>query len=218
MGSCNTTRNEKGGKDLLLKICEEIEATISAGTTVTATAHGLAVNDIVRFGVDDIGTLAGVTEGTFYYVKAVPTDDTLTLSASPGGAVVAMTGSFSGTIELFKTVGGLRTKSFSFSSEGIEVTNHGSNQWREMLDGAGIKSVSASGEGVYTSATNYRAMESSFLSNSLVCLMLLEVVTGRIYSGCFKITSLEISGDHDAEASYSASFESAGQVSVAQAA
>ncbi len=217
MGSCNTTRNEKGGKDLLLKVCEEIEASISAGTTATVTAHGCAVNDLVRFGIDSIGTLTGVTEGTLYYVKSVPTANTMTISASPGGTVITFVGSFANTIELFKTVGGLRSKSFSFASEGVEVTNHGSNQWREMLDGAGIKSVSISGEGVYTSATNYKALEAAAFANTLVCLAFLDVVGGRVYNGCFKITAIEASGEFDGEATYSISAESAGEIEIDQA-
>ncbi len=217
MGSCNTTRNEKGGKDVLLKVCEEITGTVAAGTTATATAHGLAVNDLVRFNATMLGTVTGVTAGTLYYVKSVPTTGTFTLSASPGGTVITFVGGSSGTIELFKTVGGLRTKSFSFASEGIEVTNHGSNEWREILDDAGIKSVSLSGEGVYTSATNYRALEASAFGNDLTCLAMVDVVGGRVYVGCYKITGIEASAEFDGEAGYSITAESSGEIAIQQA-
>lgn len=218
MGSCNTTRNEKGGKDLLLKICEEIVAVVdqTPNDEVTITAHGLAVNDLVRFGID--GTPAGATAGTLYFVKTVTDANNVVLSASPGGTAITFSGAFSGDVEVFKTIGGLRSKSFSFASEGIDVSNHGSNQWRNLLDGAGLKSVSVSGEGVYTSATNYRAAEAAAFANTLVCLAFIEVITGRIYSGCFKITAIEASGEYDGESTYSISAESAGEVTITQAA
>lgn len=221
MGSCNTTSNEKGGKDLLLKLCEEIEATVdeSVSTTeITATGHGLEVNDLVRFGVDDIGTLTGVTEGTFYYVKAVPTANTFTISASPGGTAVTLGETFTNTIEVFKTIGGLRAATVTMNSEGVEKTNYGSNQYREYIDGAGIKSMSVSGDGVYNSKANYRALETAWLANALVCLAFVEVVSGRIYNACFKITSLEASAEYNGEATFSMASESSGTIAIAQAA
>lgn len=221
MGSCNGTQEEKGGKDLLLKICEEIEATIdeTASTTlVTSVAHGAEVGDLVRFGVDDIGTLTGVTEDTFYYVKTVPDADTFSIAASPGGTAITFGATFTNTIEVFKTIGGLRSASVSFALEGVEKTNYGSNQYREYIDGAGIRAMSVSGDGVYNSSANFRTMETNALANLLQCFAFVEIVTGRIYSACFKVTSLETSAEFSGEATFSMSAESSGAITTAQAA
>jgi TP901-1 family phage major tail protein len=223
MGSCNTTANEKGGKDLLLKVCKEVEVNVAVGTGdepthILLSAHGLEVGDLVRFGVESIGTNSDVVVGTMYYVKAVPNANAFTISLAPGGAVVTFTSALTAlSIEVFQTLGGLRSKGFSFASEGVDVSNHGTNQWRKMLDGAGIKSASISGEGVYTSAANYRALEVSAFANQLVCLAFVDVVGGRIYVGCFKITAIEASAEYDGEATYSMSAESAGEVEIKQA-
>lgn len=57
----------------------------NAGDLFTATAHGLAVGDRIRFPVVEGGT--GLTADTGrYYVKTVPTADTFTISLTPGGA------------------------------------------------------------------------------------------------------------------------------------
>lgn len=60
-----------------------------AGDIVTIPHHGLEVGDTVKFGT--ITTTTGIVAGTLYYVKSVPTADTVTLSATNGGATLALT-------------------------------------------------------------------------------------------------------------------------------
>ena len=60
------------------------------GDVVTfAQPHGLKVNDRVVPGT--ITTTTGITAGTTYYVKSVATTTTVTLSATLGGATLALT-------------------------------------------------------------------------------------------------------------------------------
>jgi TP901-1 family phage major tail protein len=219
MGSCNTTRNEKGGKDLLLKVCSELTVTIvstEAGIT-SSTPHGLEVGDLVRFPTLD--TLNDVVANQIYFVNEIVDTDTFIISASPGGAQISHNpGVTALVIEVFTTLGGLRSKSFSFSAEAIDVSNHGSNQWKQLLDEAGMRSVSVSGSGVYTSATNYRLIEANAFANLLTCFAFLDALTGRVYVGCFKITGVEATAEYDGEAGYSISADSAAEVSIYQAA
>jgi lysophospholipase L1-like esterase len=67
-------------------------ATIVASTGVftTPAAHGLQVGDQVVLGA--ITTTTGVTAGTTYYVRTVPSTTTFTLTATPGGSAVSLTG------------------------------------------------------------------------------------------------------------------------------
>lgn len=70
--------------------------TIASPGVVTLAGHGLAVNDtFVPFTSGALPT--GLTAGTTYYVLTVPDADTLTLSATAGGAAINTTGSQSGT-------------------------------------------------------------------------------------------------------------------------
>lgn len=219
MGSCNTARNEKGGKDMLLKICKQIIVTIiDTQATITASAaHGLAVGDIVRFITLD--TLNDVVTTAIYWVITAPTSTTFTIAASPGGtAIVFSPGVVALTIDVFTTLGGLRSKGNSFSADSIDVSNHGSNQWKELLDQAGMKSVAVSGSGVYTSADNFRAMEADTYLGKLQCFAFLESITGRVYYGCFKVSSLEATGEYDGDAGYSMSADSSGEIKIFQAA
>jgi hypothetical protein len=69
---------------------------IASPGVITDIAHSLTANTPVVF--TTTGALpTGITAGTTYYVKTVSTVDTYTVSASPGGTVIATTGSQSGT-------------------------------------------------------------------------------------------------------------------------
>lgn len=63
--------------------------TFTSSTITTATAHGLAINQAVVFGT--ITGTPGVLAGVVYYVLTVPTATTVTVAATLGGSVIAIT-------------------------------------------------------------------------------------------------------------------------------
>lgn len=62
----------------------------STGVFTSSAVHGLVVNQPVYLGA--ITTTTGVTAGVRYYAKTVPSTTTFTLSATPGGAALTLTG------------------------------------------------------------------------------------------------------------------------------
>ncbi|MEO0412957.1 MAG: phage tail tube protein, partial [Pseudomonadota bacterium] len=50
-----------------------------------------------------------------------------------------------GSPATFQTVAGLRTNQLTLHREAVDITNQGSGGWREILPGAGVKSVSVRG-------------------------------------------------------------------------
>lgn len=65
-----------------------------AGTdTIYLPNHGLAVDDRVAFFATQAGAAlpTGITEGTVYFVKTAPDTDTITISATSGGATIDIT-------------------------------------------------------------------------------------------------------------------------------
>lgn len=217
MGSCNVPQNEIGGKELLLKKCIDGVVATQTGvnaTTITASlAHGLKVGDVVKFKEVGANTAFNITD--FYIVSAVPTTTTFKLKATMTGTDIAADAVEAALdVDFYRSVGGLRSKSFSFSSEGIDITNQESEEWKVMLDGAGIRSFSVSGSGVYTNEEVFQALFTAARTNALTCLMFIDVRKYTIFAGCFKITSLEVSGDYDAESNYSISAESSGQIDI----
>lgn len=210
---CNANRQEIGGKDLLLKVCsdEQTSAVSSGDATITDVGHGLEVGDIVRF--IDNGSITNLVEGDFYFVSVVESADAFQVAATRGGVSISPNATNAAlTYKSYKTLGGLRTKSGSFASDAIEVTNHGSNQWRQVLDDAGIRSMEFSGSGVYTNETLFQlVMDRTFL-NQLMCMMIIDVKADQIFEGCFKVTQIEMAGEFDGESSYSISAVSAGEI------
>lgn len=215
MGSCNVAQNEIGGKELLIMKCTEFtyDATDTSATITTATAHGAVVGDVVKF--QSVGTATTINTTDLYSVVSVPSTTTMTVAASPGGTAIVIDDTLNDLkLDLFRQVGGNRSKSWSFSSEGIDITNQDSDQWSKILDGAGIRSVSFSADGVYTNQAVFTALRNEAMQNLLMCLMIIDVKTEEAIYGCFKVSSVEISGDYDGEGSYSISAESSGEVSI----
>ncbi len=214
---------EKSGKDFLLKIAESMTASVTGGTQFLSAAHGLKAGDLVWPSESEGTTLLtsrpyfvvdGTVDGT---QNELSNSSQFQLALTPDGSpltIDATDATFN--FVAYKTIGGLRSSSQSFSADDIDVSNHGSNQWKTLKAGAGMRQFAISGSGVYTNATNYRAMEASAFANALVSLAFIELDGGRIYSGSYKINSLEASGEYDGEASFSMSANSSGTVSVAQ--
>jgi hypothetical protein len=72
-----------------------ITMTIASPGVLTWTGHNLAANAAIS--IATTGALpTGLTAGTTYYVKSVLDANTFTLSATPGGTVIATTGTQSG--------------------------------------------------------------------------------------------------------------------------
>jgi len=77
-------------------VASTVTITIAAPGVVTWTAHGLSVNDTIRF--TTTGALpTGLAINTTYYVKEVLSANTFTVSTSAGGAAVTTSGTQSGT-------------------------------------------------------------------------------------------------------------------------
>lgn len=216
---CNTTQNEVGGKDLFIKKCKAFNAaSTNTSNDLVITAHGAKVGDLVKF-TGSVGANTVVTTTPYYFVKTVVDANTIEISATPGGAAIV----FDDTeavmpVDVFRNVGGIRGKSAAFSSEGIDITNQDSDQWQTLLDGAGIRSSEISGDGVFTNEAVAKEIEDDFLANSLTCLAIVEGKSGRVYVGCYKLTSYEIGGAYDGEGTMSLSGSSSGPVTAFRAA
>lgn len=112
----------------------------------------------------------------------------------------------------FETVAGLRATRVSFNAEAVDVTSLDSaGGWRELLGGAGVKSATMSGSGVFRdSATDARARQIFF--DGEVPRFQVVLPDFGIVEGPFQITSLEYAGTHDGEATYELALASAGQL------
>ena len=110
----------------------------------------------------------------------------------------------------FETVAGLHATRLAFNAETVDVTSMGSaGGWRELLGGAGVRSASISGSGVFRDeATDARARQ-AFFDAEVPRFQVVIPGFGRV-EGPFQITGLEYAGSYNGEASYELSLASAG--------
>ena len=110
----------------------------------------------------------------------------------------------------FQTVAGLRATRISFNAETVDVTSlESAGGWRELLAGAGVKSVSISGSGVFRDANTDERARQIFFDAQMPGFQVI-VPNFGIIQGPFQITSIEYSGSHNGEATYEMSMASAG--------
>lgn len=111
---------------------------------------------------------------------------------------------------LFETVAGLRTTRVSFATETVDVTSlESTGGWRELLAGAGTKTLSISGSGVFKDAATDARMRELFFNGENPEFQIIIPDFGTM-EGTFQVTSLEYAGSHDGEATYEIALASAG--------
>jgi TP901-1 family phage major tail protein len=132
------------------------------------------------------------------------------MAAEKGSAFLLKVGDGAGT-PTYATVAGLRTTQLSINGETVVITHKGSGGWRELLSGAGVRSVSVSGAGVFTGS----AAETRLKGNALAGVLddyELSFESGERMRGKFLLTRLDYAGDYNGERSYTLALESSGQV------
>lgn len=134
---------------------------------------------------------------------AVEKGSAFLLKVGDGGAPVA-----------YATVAGLRTTQLSINGELVAVTHKGSGGWRELLSGAGVRSVSVAGAGVFTGSAAEARLRASALSGVLDDYRL-SFEGGETMTGRFLVTRLDYAGDFNGERTYTLSLESSGVVVAA---
>ncbi|MCK0101658.1 phage major tail protein, TP901-1 family [Pseudohalocynthiibacter sp. F2068] len=114
---------------------------------------------------------------------------------------------------LFSTIAGLRATRISLNAETVDVTSlESQGGWRELLAGAGVKSASVSGSGIFKDAGTDERARQIFFDGETPNFQVIVPDFGVI-EGAFQITSIEYSGSHNGEANYELALASAGILS-----
>ncbi len=117
-------------------------------------------------------------------------------------------------VPVFATVAGLRATQLSINGETVVVTNKDSGGWRQLLSGAGVRSVSVSGAGVFTGSVAETRIKGNAMTGVLDDYRL-SFESGESMTGRFLVTRLDYAGDFNGERSYTLTLESSGAVVVA---
>ncbi len=111
----------------------------------------------------------------------------------------------------FETVAGLRTTQMSINGDPVAVTHKESGGWRDLLSGAGTRSVSVSAAGIFLGSTAESAVRAHALAGTIEDYEL-SFEDGEKLTGRFLIQRLDYSGDFNGERNYTLQLESSGPV------
>lgn len=112
----------------------------------------------------------------------------------------------------FTTIAGLRSRAIAFNAETVDVTHQESaGQWRELLAGAGVKSVRLTGGGIFKDAASDELVR-NYVFNGTIRAWQVAVPDFGTITAPFQITSFELTGRHDGEVAFEIAVESAGEV------
>lgn len=117
----------------------------------------------------------------------------------------------------FETLAGLRATRLSLNAQTVDVTTLDSpGGWRELLVGAGVRSASLSGSGVFKDAASDARAREVFFGQQAPAFQVIVPDFGTI-EGPFQIVAIEYAGDYDGEATYEVSMASAAAISFSAA-
>lgn len=115
--------------------------------------------------------------------------------------------------EVFTTIAGIRAKTISLNARTVDGTSGESAEaWRELIAGAGVKSASVSGAGVFKDAASDAMLRETFFAQAARSFQLVIPSFGTL-AGPFLVESLDYAGDHDGEAAFAITLASAGVLS-----
>ncbi|HML91751.1 phage major tail protein, TP901-1 family [Methyloceanibacter sp.] len=117
----------------------------------------------------------------------------------------------------FVTVAGLRARTLAFNAATVDATDQESaGRWRELLEGAGLKTARVSGSGIFKDAASDETLRQYFFAGTLRDWQVIVPDFGTV-EGPFQIASLEYGGRHDGEVSFELGLESAGALAFTAA-
>jgi TP901-1 family phage major tail protein len=112
----------------------------------------------------------------------------------------------------YQTVGGVRTRSLKINSELVDVTNSDStNQWREALATAGVKSVEIAVSGIFIDDTYINQVIAYVNACTIRNWQWVHSAVGT-FQGAFQVTDFELGAEYNGSVTFSFTLQSAGEV------
>lgn len=115
------------------------------------------------------------------------------------------------TPAVYQTIAGLRTTQLSINGDTVVVTHKQSGGWRDILSGAGTRSVSVSAAGIFLGSVAENTVRTRALDGTLDDYEL-SFEDGAKLRGKFLVQRLDYAGDFNGERSYTMQLESSGPV------
>lgn len=112
----------------------------------------------------------------------------------------------------YQTIAGTRQKALKLNTETVDVTNADStNQWRELLANAGVKSIEVSCSGVFLDDVYINTLVTLSMANTIRNFQYIHPGLGT-FQGPFQIQNLELPDEYNGAAEFSFTLASAGEI------
>ena len=132
------------------------------------------------------------------------------MTAQKGSACLLKIGD-GATPPVYQTVAGLRTTQMSINGDTVVVTHKQSGGWRDLLSGAGTRSVSVAASGIFLGSAAEAAIRAHALAGTIADYEL-SFEDGARLRGRFLVQRLDYAGDFNGERNYTLQLESSGAV------
>ena len=114
--------------------------------------------------------------------------------------------------EAFETLAGIRSTEIEMNAGSVDGTAADSPEgWRELVEGAGIKTTRIRGQGLFKDSVSHNRMRDIFISSGQARWQLVIPGMGTV-TGPFQIRELKWTGAFDTELGFSIDLESAGRL------
>lgn len=125
-----------------------------------------------------------------------------------------------GSPETFTQMAALKDTTISQTEQSVDTTTKDDAGKRVLLSGNVLLAMSVSGTGVFTNSATLAAVRSDMRAgthkNYQIYVASTESATaGGVYTGTFRVTKLEETGQHDGEMNYSMTMESSDAIAFA---
>ncbi len=131
------------------------------------------------------------------------------MAAQKGKLVLLKADTVGGSPQVYTTIAGLRTNTWTVNGEDVDVTTKDDDGWQQRLSGAGVRSISISATGVFQDSAIEETVRGWSFDQTINWFQL-TFENGDVLECQFQISSYERTGDHDGAENYSLSMNSHG--------
>lgn len=113
----------------------------------------------------------------------------------------------------YKTVGGMRSNSFSLNDAPVEITNKSSGDFAEYMENGGVRSLTIGGSGIFVDDAEFRKVHDHMMAGTHADCQII-IPDFMTYTGKFAVKNLELTGEYNGEVSYNISLASSGAITT----
>ncbi len=131
------------------------------------------------------------------------------MAAQKGKLVLLKADTAGGSPQVYTTIAGLRTNTWTVNGEDVDVTTKDNDGWQQRLSGAGVRSITISATGIFQDSVVEETVRQWAFEQSINWYQII-FENGDRLEAQFQISNYERSGDHDNAETYSLTLNSHG--------